>query len=96
MPPWIDEIEYYLLDGCEIMNECLFYHKASKTMIATDFLIFFTGDELAKKMGCFTKFCVGTCFGMWDKVKRGPEYDKGVNKIKMRKNISRVLKWDIR
>ncbi len=88
--PWFSEIEYLLIDGMPKVNEYLFWHKQSKTLICTDFLFY-----IPKPAGGLTKIYayINQCK---DKPSPTKLFLSMVNDKKAFKNSwLKVLNWDI-
>lgn len=55
-PAWADEIEQTIVRGSRFMEEVVFFHKSSQTLILADLIENFQKDKLGKKYGFLASF----------------------------------------
>jgi len=88
---WIyqDELPMLVLQGMPSINECVFFHKETKTLIVTDFIfnLFDLPDKLSslpfKILGTFNRPAISRLILLATK-----------NKKALRTSVSEILKWD--
>ena len=90
--PWNDEIEILKIGGMPFVNEFVFYHKNSQTLIASD-LIF----NLKKNKGMLQKI-IFPIMGIKDGIPGQSRLFKSCirDKIEYNKAINKLQSWDIR
>lgn len=88
---WTEEISYINLKGVPAANECVFYHKPSKTLIVTDLFFY-----MPKATG-FTKFYAKLWFNGFFNRLRTPAIFKAAIKDKgaFRACSDTIKQWDI-
>ena len=107
--PFSNEIEHVILSGNSIINEIVFYHKCSKTLIVVD-SIEYIGDQTVEKYGTSStnwilRFFWKYVLKMWNVPKPAPEYQIGWFLRKMscttkggleesKRCMEKILEWD--
>ena len=91
---WSSELEHLTTQGCLIVNEVAFLHKATKTLILTDLLEYFTDDTPGNLA---VRIWLKYIFRMWNRPAFAPEYRFGwSNRKKARRVLEQILAWDFR
>ncbi len=88
-PNWSD-VEFHIIKGMRYVNEVVFYHKISKTLILTD-IGFNLGDDKPLMTRLF-----GRMIGIYKKFGCPPEIKYGLvsDRQLFLKSIQRILEWD--
>jgi hypothetical protein len=90
-PPteWRGQIEQHLFRGAPALNEVVFFHPATRTLILTD-LAFNISKEAAKRSLLF--------YWLWDVGQFGPHRFVRLRGIRdrqaARESVERILRWD--
>lgn len=93
-PRWRDTFEQVVIQGTRIINEVVFFHRASKTLILVD-LLENIGDDYSHDAGLLLQFWWKAVFHMWNNPKAAPEYQMGWgDKKAVRKGLQEILSWD--
>lgn len=93
-PRWGSEFEQVVVQGTRIINEVVFFHIATKTLILVD-LIENIGDDYEHDAGLLLQFWWKAVFHMWNNPKAAPEYQLGWgNKEIVKKALGKILTWD--
>lgn len=85
---WSPDIESILIDGVPKVNEVVFYHSSTKTLILTDLLFHFLNTKGWSK-------CLFTLYGVNEKLAIS-KLSKALikDKDKFKNSIQKVLSWD--
>ncbi len=89
-----EHLSHIFLSGNRIINEIVFYHSPSKTLVLTD-SIEYIGDETPDTNGILRMWWF--IMRMWNKPKPAPEYQMGwwcKNKQESRDCMENILKWE--
>lgn len=90
--PWSDEMDHLSTQGSWIVNEVVFFHRTTRTLLVVDLIENFTGRSEFTPM---VKFWLKHIFRMWDNPKPAPEYRLGWrNRKKARVVFENILRWD--
>ncbi|MCG8669322.1 MAG: DUF4336 domain-containing protein [Pseudomonadales bacterium] len=93
-PRWQNTFEQVVIHGTRIMNEVVFFHRSSKTLILVD-LIENIGDDYTHEAGLLLKFWWKAVFNMWNNPKAAPEYQLGWgDKLVVKRSLDKILAWD--
>ena len=89
---WTEEISYVNLQGIPIVNECVFFHKASSTLIITDLF------EFMPNATGFTKFYAKVWFNGFYNRLRTPFIFKATIKDKpiFRASLEIIKQWNVK
>lgn len=90
--PWSDEIEQELFSGSSLMQECIFFHKASSTLIVTDLVENFSGHDF----NCFQRV-IGKGVGIMAPNGKTPldwRLSFMFHKADARRHFYRMLNWE--
>ena len=88
-PIWDNEIDYVLFEGVPFMNEVVFYHPVSKTVMFTDLIFNYSTDE-----------SLGVKIYAWiDGVYGKPDLSRLVkymvrDRNKAQESVNKILSWD--
>lgn len=88
-PLWDGEIEYVLFEGVPFINEVVFYHPQSKTVMFTDLIFNYSSDE-----------SLGVKIYAWiDGVYGKPDLSRLIkymvrDREKARESVTKILSWD--
>lgn len=88
------DVSHIFLSGNRIINEMVFYHSPSKTLVLTD-SIEFIGDDTPDTNWVLRIWWY--IMRMWNKPKPAPEYQMGwwcKNKQESRNCMEKILEWD--
>lgn len=89
------DIQHVFLSGNRVINEIVFYHVPSKTLVLTD-SIEYIGDDSRADTNWFLR-AWWVIMRMWNKPKPAPEYQMGwwcKNKQESRGIMQQILSWD--
>lgn len=90
--PWSAELDHLTTQGFWLINEVVFLHRSTRTLIVTDLIESFTDETPANWV---TQFWLKYVFFMWNHPKPAPEYQLGwSSRRKARAMLERVLEWD--
>ena len=88
-----NDLDQIVLKGNRIINEVVYYHKSTKTLILVD-SIENIGDT-TPDTNWLLRFYWKYVMFMWNKPKPAPEYQMGwKNKLDAKKCMEDILKWD--
>jgi Domain of unknown function (DUF4336) len=90
--PWSSELDHRMVQGNWIIREVAFLHRATRTLILTDVIEYFTDDTPSDWQ---VRFWLKTVFRMWDRPAFAPEYrmlwrDRSL----ARQSLEAILAWD--
>jgi len=92
--PLDKNVDHVFLSGNRVINEIVFFHSPSKTLVLTD-SIEYIGDDTPETNWVLRMWWF--IMRMWNKPKPAPEYQMGwmcKNKQESRDCMERILKWD--
>ena len=93
-PRWASEFEQVVIQGTRIINEVVFFHRPTNTLIVVD-LLENIGDDYTHEAGLLLKFWWKAVFHMWNNPKAAPEYQLGWgDRSIVRKALETILSWD--
>jgi hypothetical protein len=89
-PEWRDQIEQHLFRGAPVLNEVVFFHRATRTVLFTD-LIFNIPAKDAPKVRIINWLTgIAGHFGPHRRVRRRAITDRDA----ARESVGRILEWD--
>ncbi len=87
---WEGELEQVFLEGAPVVNETVFFHPRSRTLVPTD-LVF----NVQKAAGLWTKLTLGGLLGATGGVRMSRTVKYTVrDRARFAKSVERVLEWD--
>jgi len=93
-PKWQADFEQVVIQGTKFIQEVVFFHKPSKTLILVD-LLENIGDDYSHKAGLLLQFWWKVVLKMWNKPKAAPEYQMGWgNKTLVKTALEKILSWN--
>jgi hypothetical protein len=89
-PEWEGEIEHFVFGGMPLLNESVFLHKPSRTLILTDLMFNFSRDLTAgQRLFAALKGASGR-----PSVSRLMRYFMMKDRAAVRRSAGKVLEWD--
>jgi hypothetical protein len=86
---WSGLIDQQLIEGFRFFNEVVFFHRASRTLILTDLITYFT-----KKSSPGIKL-LGLCMGFYNRPAFLPHFKKRIaRRPELRASLRSLLEWD--
>jgi len=93
-PKWQADFEQVVIQGTKFIQEVVFFHKPSKTLILVD-LLENIGDDYSHKAGLLLQFWWKVVLKMWNNPKAAPEYQMGWgNKTLVKTALENILSWN--
>jgi hypothetical protein len=93
-PRWEGVLEQVVVQGTKFIQEVVFFHKPSKTLILVD-LLENIGDDYNHKAGLLLQFWWKVVLKMWNNPRAAPEYQMGWGNKKLVKTaLEKILSWD--
>lgn len=89
---WSTELEHLATQGSRIVNEVVFFHRSTRTLLVVDLIENFTDRS---QYNWVLKFWLKYVFRMWDRPRPAPEYQIGwQDRNQARAMLEEILQWD--